>query len=169
MTWSSWAGHLHWWWFSRSVVADSCDPTDCSLSRSSVLAILQARILECAAFPFSRGSSWRMGWTRVFWTAGRFYTHRATREAQSPRDLQQQQVAMKANGVLKLTLNPLFNLLSKPVFPTFPSSPHPCFWDPERSHPTEAFRDTVWSSVREKCEFRTDFVSPVFLRVDDAA
>ena len=26
--------------------------------------------------------------------------------------------------------------------PTFPSPPDPCLWDPERSHPTEAFRDT---------------------------
>ena len=34
-----------------------CDPTDCGLSGSSVHGILQARILERVAIPFSRGSS----------------------------------------------------------------------------------------------------------------
>ena len=34
-----------------------CDPMDCSLPGSTVLGILQARILEWVAIPFSRGSS----------------------------------------------------------------------------------------------------------------
>ena len=34
-----------------------CDPMDCSSPGSSVHGILQARILEWVAFPFSRGSS----------------------------------------------------------------------------------------------------------------
>ena len=34
-----------------------CDPMDCSLPGSSVRGILQARILEWVAIPFSRGSS----------------------------------------------------------------------------------------------------------------
>ena len=34
-----------------------CDPMDCSLPGSSVHEILQARILEWVAIPFSRGSS----------------------------------------------------------------------------------------------------------------
>ena len=34
-----------------------CDPVDCSPPGSSVLGILQARILEWVAIPFSRGSS----------------------------------------------------------------------------------------------------------------
>ena len=34
-----------------------CDPMDCSLPGSLVLGILQARILEWVAIPFSRGSS----------------------------------------------------------------------------------------------------------------
>ena len=34
-----------------------CDPMDCSLPGSSVLGILQARILERVAMPFSRESS----------------------------------------------------------------------------------------------------------------
>ena len=43
------------------LVTQSCpalpDPTDCSLPGSSVHGILQARILEWVAIPFSRGSS----------------------------------------------------------------------------------------------------------------
>ena len=35
-----------------------CDAMDCNLPRSSVHAISQARILEWAATPFSRGASW---------------------------------------------------------------------------------------------------------------
>ena len=34
-----------------------CDPTDCSLPGSSVYGILQARILEWVAIPFSRDLS----------------------------------------------------------------------------------------------------------------
>ena len=34
-----------------------CDPMDCCLPGSSVHGILQARILEWVAIPFSRGSS----------------------------------------------------------------------------------------------------------------
>ena len=34
-----------------------CDPLDCKLPGSSVHGILQARILEWVATPFSRGSS----------------------------------------------------------------------------------------------------------------
>ena len=34
-----------------------CDPVDCSPAGSSVHGILQARILDWAAIPFSRGSS----------------------------------------------------------------------------------------------------------------
>ena len=34
-----------------------CGPMDCSLPGSSVCGILQARILEWVAMPFSRGSS----------------------------------------------------------------------------------------------------------------
>ena len=38
----------------HSVVSDSCDPMDCSPPCSSVLGILQARILEWVAISFSR-------------------------------------------------------------------------------------------------------------------
>ena len=39
------------------------------------------RILEWAAFPFSRGSSWPRNQTRDSWTTGRFFTNWAIREA----------------------------------------------------------------------------------------
>ena len=47
-----------------------------------VHGILQARILEWVAFPFSRGSSQPRGQTQVSRIAGRFFTSWATREAQ---------------------------------------------------------------------------------------
>ena len=42
-----------------------CNPMDCSLPGSSFHEILQARILEWVAIPFSRGSSWHRDQTRV--------------------------------------------------------------------------------------------------------
>ena len=42
-----------------------CDPMDCSPSDSSVHGILQARILEWIAIPFSRGSSWPRDRTHI--------------------------------------------------------------------------------------------------------
>ena len=57
-----------------------CKPIDCSLPGSSVHEILQARILEWVAIPFSRGSSWHRDWTQVFHIAGSFFTVWATRE-----------------------------------------------------------------------------------------
>ena len=42
---------------SRSVMSDSLQPMNCSPQGFSVHGILQARILECIAIPFSRGSS----------------------------------------------------------------------------------------------------------------
>ena len=50
-----------------------CDPMDWSLLGSSVHGILQARILEWVAIPFSRGSSPPRDWTQVFCVAGRFF------------------------------------------------------------------------------------------------
>ena len=46
-----------------------------------VHGILQARILEWVAFPFSKGSSQPRDWTQVFRIAGGFFTSWATREA----------------------------------------------------------------------------------------
>ena len=57
---------------SRSVVSDSCDPHGW---------ILQARILQWVAFPFSRGSSQPRDRTLLSHITGRFFTSWATREA----------------------------------------------------------------------------------------
>ena len=50
--------NIHWY---VSEVTQSCltlcDPMDCSLPGSSVHGILQAKILEWVAIPYSRGSS----------------------------------------------------------------------------------------------------------------
>ena len=62
-------------------VTQSCpvlyDPMD-----SIVHGILEARILEWVAFPFSRGSSQTRDWTQVSCIAGGFFTSWVTREAQ---------------------------------------------------------------------------------------
>ena len=49
-----------------------CDPMDCSLLGSSIHGILQTRILEWVAVPFSRGSSHSRDRTQVPLIAGRF-------------------------------------------------------------------------------------------------
>ena len=55
-----------------------CDPMD-----YAVYGILQVRILEWVAFPFSRGSSQLRDWTQVSHImAGGFFTSWATREVQ---------------------------------------------------------------------------------------
>ncbi|CAI9163930.1 unnamed protein product [Rangifer tarandus platyrhynchus] len=51
-----------------------CDPVNCSPPGSSVHGILQARILEWAATPSSRGSSPPGDQTQVCRTADRFFT-----------------------------------------------------------------------------------------------
>ena len=50
-----------------------CDPMDCSPPGSSVHGILQARILEWVAIPFSRESSQSRDWIQVSCIAGRFF------------------------------------------------------------------------------------------------
>ena len=59
-----------------------CNPMDCSSPGSSVLGILQARILEWVAIPFSR-SSWPRNQTQVSCIAGRLFIIWATRKAPS--------------------------------------------------------------------------------------
>ena len=70
----------------RGLVAQSC-PTLCNPMKDSLPGfsqdgIPQARILQRDAIPFSRGSSWPRGWTRIPHTAGKFFTNWATSEAQ---------------------------------------------------------------------------------------
>ena len=53
-------------------VTQSC-PTLCDPVDNTVYGILQARILEWVALPFSRGAPQPRDWTRVFCIAGRFF------------------------------------------------------------------------------------------------
>ena len=71
---------------SHSVMSDSLWPH----------GILQARILEWVAFPFSRESSQPRDWTHVSHIAGRFFISWATREASMGRILETEK-----NSVLK--------------------------------------------------------------------
>ena len=59
---------------SHSVVSDSLRTHDHCLPGSSVLGILQARILEWGAILFSRGSSKPRDQTHISCIAGRFFT-----------------------------------------------------------------------------------------------
>ena len=73
-----------WFHFKSKVkvkVAQMC-PTLCNPMDCTVHGILQARILEWVALPFSRGSSQPRDRTLVSHIAGRLFTVWATREAQ---------------------------------------------------------------------------------------
>ena len=62
------------------MVLQICFSTLCSPLGSSVCGILQARILEWVAIPFSRGSPQPRDQTQFSWTAGRFFTICTSRE-----------------------------------------------------------------------------------------
>ena len=79
-TW--WPGDLVTRWvLVAQLCLTLCDPMDCSLPGSSVHGILQARILEWVAIPFSKGRSQRMDRTQVSCIADGFFTTGAAREA----------------------------------------------------------------------------------------
>ena len=69
-----------WKWRSLSLVP-LCDPVDGNPLGSSVHGILQVRILEWVAIPFSRGSSWPRGQIWFSCIADRLLTIWVTREA----------------------------------------------------------------------------------------
>ena len=84
--------HNNYYLFSTSYVLDKCvlvaqlwptlcNPMDCSPSGSSVHGILQARILEWVAIPFSRQSPWLRAQTLVSCIVVRFFNVWTTREA----------------------------------------------------------------------------------------
>ena len=114
---------------SYSVVSDSATPwTDCSLPGSCVHGILQARILEWVAIPFSRGSSWPRDQTWVSSIAGRFFTIWATREARicvcyAPHNsvLTQRSRCRSTDSYsdphLRVNMQSFFNWLLIPTFP----------------------------------------------------
>ena len=61
-------------------VAQSC-PTLCNPMDYTIHGILQVRILERVAFPFSRGSSQPRNRTQISHITGGFFTRGTTREA----------------------------------------------------------------------------------------
>jgi len=71
-----------------------CDPMDHSLLGSSVHGILQARILEWVAMPFSRGSSQPKDWTWGSCIAGRFFTVWATQEVSYSRYIKKRNLSI---------------------------------------------------------------------------
>ena len=63
-----------------------CDPIDCVAHQASQsVGILQARLLEWVAIPFSRRSSQPKDQTHISCIESRFFTLWATREAQNSR------------------------------------------------------------------------------------
>ena len=72
-------------WKVKVLVAQLCstlgDPLDCNLPGSSVHAILQARILEWVAIPFSGGHFQPRNQTQVSRIADRLFTVWATKES----------------------------------------------------------------------------------------
>ena len=71
-------------YWSEVLVIQLCptlyDPIGCSLPDSSAHGILQARILQWVAIPFSKKSSQHRDWTHIFYISGGFFTIWATRE-----------------------------------------------------------------------------------------
>ena len=68
--------HVHW---VTQLCPTLCNPMDCSPLGSPVHGILQARILEWVAIPFSRGSPQPRDQTGVSQIVGRFFTIWATK------------------------------------------------------------------------------------------
>ena len=76
----------------KAIVTQLCltlyDPMDCSPPGSSVRGILQARILECVAISFSRGSSPPRYQTRVSYIKGGFFLVTAEPPEKPPQSVQ---------------------------------------------------------------------------------
>ena len=113
-----------------------CDPMDYSPPGSSVHRVLQARILQWLAMPFSRRSSWPLGRIWVSCIAGRFFTIWATKE---PLFL------------VWVTLNSFFSL----TFPlhTWTASNSFCLWDLYQSDHFLSFPLLLtWSKPKLPCQ-----------------
>ena len=76
----------------------------------AVHEILQARILEWVAFPFSRESSQPRDWTQVSSIAGRFCTSWATREALYAENITQNAGLDEAQAGIKIAGRNVNNL-----------------------------------------------------------
>ena len=62
-------------------MSNSVTPMNCSPPGSSVYRSFQARILECVAISYSRGSSWPRDWTYIPWIGRYILYHWATWKA----------------------------------------------------------------------------------------
>ena len=115
-------------------VAQSC-PTLCSPMNYTVHGILQARILEWVAFPFSRGSSQPRNWSRVSCITGGFFTNWVFREAHTYCKVAHfYMLSSSANRLTWVTWWPAQDHLSSrkswrlsvpSLFPTLSLHPHP--------------------------------------------
>ena len=85
-------------------------PMDCGAPGSSVLGILQARILEWVAISFFRGSSWPRDRTHVSRIAGRRFNLWATRGAPRKKNLHNPHLS-NANITFAFALLLMFSLL----------------------------------------------------------
>ena len=84
-------------------VVQSC-PTLCDPMDYTVRGILQARILEWVAFPFSRGSSQPRDRTQVTRIAGGFFTNSATRKALTGKEIQKRDMCIRMADFLCCTV-----------------------------------------------------------------
>ena len=75
------------------------DPTD-----YTVPGILQARILEWVAFPFSRGSSQPRDQTQVSHIAGGFFPNSAIRKALNGKEIQKRDMCIRMADSLCCTV-----------------------------------------------------------------
>ena len=96
---SSFSFNPHSEWKSLSRVQLLCNPMD-----YTVQGVLQARILEWVAFPFSRESFQPRDRTQVSHTAGRFFTSWATGEALITLLELQNYVIYIFNKITKITI-----------------------------------------------------------------
>ena len=112
-------GHTNQTFRTGHVVSESLSVVSYSLRPHGLYnRILQARILEWVAFPFSRGSSQPRDQTQVSCIAGRGFILWATREAQSEEELKSLLMKVKVESEkvgLKLNIQKTKTMASGPI------------------------------------------------------
>ena len=111
----------------KALVAQSC-PTLLRPPGSSLRGILQARMLEWVAIPFSRGSLQPWDWTWVSYIAGEFFTIWFTRETLYIHEFGQMSTCNPQlyNSIIEYTDTALKNPLGYACYFLFHSNP----WEP---------------------------------------
>ena len=143
-----WGGAYPFCMEKVKVKVTQSSPTFCDPMDYTVHGILQARILQWVAFPFSRGSSQPRDWTQVSRIAGRYFTSWATREAQE---------SLYITALLVLEVNTIFQVLFSWKTKTKQLKP----WDGIHSHYKMAIfrrgRDNgVWPWLPASLTFNTE-------------